>query len=525
MQAASNNFELLNHYTVLIYPFLHHVTADNRRRRIQLLEEKWAPWWSRLDGEIGRALDDTYFFLPYIREVIFPETGILKDKLSGKQYANWVKQIGIWNKKGLGYFCEELPDSVVLRITYKKALLQSIKNIEITSLVKSSGTTEGAKLAAQVEWIDAMLFPSGIGFLMLKVGLEEAAPQLGQLIDLNYYLRLVHPPNINWNLPELNIRQGGTKMMVRDLMDFLTQGMADNNANIDDLKQFMARLSTSTDGRVSDSEAGQVYGERCHVFSYACLKLNDKSSATPSAGIFESVKDRLVFEFASSIPVGDSVNNPMWIPSTEYAKGLKTQKQFSVWQAWCGMALKESVVFLGTEDINFNRKILPGNIENDYLPLYIYSLYQKYQLFIFADELMRKGAYAAQHLQEVRVLMDRFMDFRNKYWFNEVTRKPLGSELYCKFQQGLESNALYDLVSLQVKDLKEHYEERRQRRIDLLLNLFTFVFLPLGAVIAIFGMTFFTGSWKSFIIVMILIFIISLGIWKWRTEEFGPHVK
>jgi hypothetical protein len=525
MQTKSHDFKLLNHYTVLIYPFFHNVTAGNRRRQIQLLEENWNLWWSRLDGEIGRALDDTYFFLPYIREVVFPETIIFKDKPPGKQYANWIRHIDQWNRKGLGYFCEELSHEAVLRITYKKALLQSIKSIEITNPVKSGELTESSKLSAQVQWIDAMLFPSGLGFIMLKVVLQEDSPQLGQLIDLNYYLRIVHPPNINWTLPELSFTQTANTMTVRDLMDFLTQGMVDNDANIYDLTQFMAHLSTSTHRRFSESEAGQVYGERCHVFSYACLNLMDDNSSSASKGVFKSVKDRLVFEFASSISVGDSVNNPMWIPSSEYAKGLKTQKQFSVWQAWCGMALKESVVFLGTKDINFNRKVLPSNIENDYLPLYLYSLYQKYQLFIFADELMRKGAYVARHLQEVRALMDRFMDFRNKYWFNEVTRKPLGGELYCKFQQGLESTTLYDLVSLQVKDLKEHYEERRQRRIDLLLNLVTFVFLPLGAVIGIFGMTFFTGSWTSFTIVIVTIFVISLGIWRWWTEEFGSRVK
>jgi hypothetical protein len=215
----------------------------------------------------------------------------------------------------------------------------------------------------------------------------------------------------------------------------------------------------------------------------------------------------------------------MWVPSEEQRQRLKTNHQISVWETWTGLALKESVVFLGTEDIPFNTSVLAANVENDYLPLYVYSLYQKYQLFIFADELMRKGAYVAEHLNEVRALMDRFMDFRNKYWFNEVTRKPLGSELYSKFQQGLESISLFDLVSLQAKDLKEYYEERRRRRIDVLLNIVTFVFLPVSAAIGIFGMTFFQGTWTAFILVIVIILVVSSGIWRWWTEEVGPRVK
>ncbi len=524
MQTISHDFTLLNQFTFFIYPFLHNVRSSNRPGQIQSLEENWDPWWSRLDGEIGSALDSTYFFLPYIRELIFPETIVFKDKPPGKQYANWVKQIDEWNRKGLGYLCRELSDDAVLRITYKKAALQSINSIEIFAPGKNAGVTEGPGLCARVLWIDAMLFPSGLGFLILKVAPDEESPQLGQLIDLNYYLRIVHPPSLNWTLPDLNINRMANKMTVRDLMDFLIQGMTSDDARIYDLGRFLDHVRSSTPRRFSESEAGQVYGERCHVLSYACLNLKNNNNDAPEGG-FECVKDRLVFEFASCIPLGDAVTNPMWIPSSEYVKGLKTEKQFSFWQAWSGMALKESVVFLGTEDINFNRTVLPDNIENDYLPLYLYSLYQKYQLFIFADELMRKGAYVAQYLPEVRALMDRFMDFRNRHWFNEVTRKPLGGELYRKFQQGLESPALYDLVSLQVKDLKQHYEERRQRRIDLLVNLVTFVFLPLGTVIGVFGMTFFAGSWWSFIVSIAAMFIVSLGIWRWWTEEFGPRVK
>src|SRR5262249_22774837 len=101
----------------------------------------------------------------------------------------------------------------------------------------------------------------------------------------------------------------------------------------------------------------------------------------------------------------DSVNNSMWVTSAEHRQRGNASPQISVWETWTGVALKECVVFLGTEDVPFNTRILPANVENDYLPLYVYTLYQKYQLFIFADELMRKGAYVAEHLEDVRALM------------------------------------------------------------------------------------------------------------------------
>lgn len=516
------SYPLLNHFTVLIYPFFHDIAPGDRLRRIGRLEEAWSPWWARLGDDIHEVLDDTYFFLPYIRHVVFPETAILKDTPPGAKYANWVERVRCWNAEGLNLFCGELSEESVARITLKRELLSPLRDIAILAPSAGGGRREGIALRARLEWVDAALFPAGIGFLMMKLVLSEARPRLPDLIDLNRYLRTVHQPFIDSGLTEL--RLGGTAHTVkmRDLTDFLTQGMTQDAEVVPDLARFMERLRLSHPRRYSETEAGQVYGERCHFFSYACVDFKDDSNGGEAASELTG-GDRLLFEFASSIPVGHSQTNPMWVPSPEQVAQLKEQNRISVWRAWRGMALKESVVFLGTEDIPFNKEALPHNAESDYLPLYLYSLYQKYQLFVFADELMRKGAYVSQHLDEVRRLMDRFMDFRNRYWFNEVTRKPLGSELYRKFQQGLESTLLYEMVSAQVKDLKEYYEERRQRRIGVLLNLVTFAFIPLGAVIGIFGMTFFSGSWGKFIAAFFIVGLVSLGLWRWWTEEVGPR--
>lgn len=524
MPSETYDLPLLNHYSVLIYPFLHNVKSDDRRAKLRLLEESWAPWWSRLGEGIRQALDDSYFFLPYIREVVFPELALIKDTPPGEGYAHWVKQIQAWNDKGLNYFGSELSPEAVLRITYKRELLAAIRDVEILPPALD-GESGRARLPLEIEWADALLFPAGVGFIMLKVALNENPPRLSHLTDLNYYLRTVHPPHSDWELPEMLVGRGAQLVKVRDLMDFFSQAMTGASPLITDLPRFVEHLRQSKPRRYSECAAGQVYGERCHFFSYVCMDVREDEADKAPAGSFRSVKDRLMFEMASCIKVGDSVSNPMWVPTQEQVVRLREQNQIAIWRSWRGMALKESVVFLGTEDIRFNRVSLPHNVEYDYLPLYLYALYQKYQLFIFADELMRKGAYVAQHLSEVRGLMDRFVDFRNRYWFSEVTRKPLGSDLYRMFQQGMETQSFYEMVSSQVMELKEYYEERRQRRIDLLLNLFTFAFLPLSATIGIFGMTFFQGSWLSFAIAFIVAAATSLGLWRWWTEEAGPRVK
>src|SRR5262245_18847819 len=102
-------------------------------------------------------------------------------------------------------------------------------------------------------------------------------------------------------------------------------------------------------------------------------------------GPFARLEDRLLFEYASGIGLGESVADPAWVPSPEQAGRLGRESRIAVWRCWSGMALKESAVFLGTEDVAFNKKTLPYNIESDYLPLYLYTLHQALRVVLFSE--------------------------------------------------------------------------------------------------------------------------------------------
>ena len=138
------------------------------------------------------------------------------------------------------------------------------------------------------------------------------------------------------------------------------------------------------------------------------------------------------------------------------------------------MVLKESCVFLAVEDLHFNRKSLPHSIENDYLPLYLYTLYQKFQLLAFSNDLMREVAQVDSRLSGARALLRRFVAFRSQYWFSEVTRKPMGGDLYRTMLHGLEAPALYELVTASVKEAQEYYEGVWSRQMQWVRDAFTY---------------------------------------------------
>jgi hypothetical protein len=191
------------------------------------------------------------------------------------------------------------------------------------------------------------------------------------------------------------------------------------------------------------------------------------------------------------------------------------------------MALRESFVFLATEDLEFTRSTLAHNIENDYLPLYIYTLYQKHQLLIYADDLMREVAHARRNSRGVRSLMDRFVNFRHQYWFNEITRKAQGTDLYHKLQEGLEIPALYQLVTASVNDAQAYYQDLRDRRGRLLLTLLSLIFGPVTVVLG--AMRVFLDSefpWWTKVLLLIGIIGGAAGILIafWRYEPHWPRL-
>src|SRR5262249_47747583 len=137
--------------------------------------------------------------------------------------------------------------------------------------------------------------------------------------------------------------------------------------------------------------------------------------------------------------------------------------------------------FLATEDLGFTRRALPHAVEADYLPLYLFTLYQKFQLSVFADGLMREVAQVEGHLRGARALLRRLVAVRHRLLLREQTARAPGGRVSRAVQQGLEVPALYQLVTASVKEAKEYYEDRWDRQVRAALTLLGLACGPLAA--------------------------------------------
>jgi hypothetical protein len=477
MQPVPGDPELLHHYSVFIYPFLHHAVGRRRDARLASLAPRWAPWASRYgEHDLASTLEATGFFLPYIRALLYPDVARLQVETPSEDHDHWAQLLHQWSASEPRSYFEDFPQAGVVRLTLRPGLMRVLGEMVVVHQGFSGGyTTEAVELPARCPWIDAVLFPSGLGFLLLNVRLAGEHPRLSELIRLNQALRQVHPPKRSAPMPVMRF-WGGEEAGVGQLINFLVGGLASRwTVPEEDRGVFPAPVARGAVERpYTDSEAGRAYGERCHLVSYGCVDLAALPEADLPRGVFSCPVDRLLFEYAACIGLGESVNNPVWTPSGEQAARLTRENRLALWRCWTGMVLKESLVFLGTEDLGFTRRSLPRTIENDYLALYLFALYQKLQLFTFATDLMHEVAHACGHLRGARALSQRFVAFRSQYWFSEVTRKPQGGELYRTFQRGLEVQCNYDLVVSSVKDVKDYYEGVWARQVQMFKDCVTY---------------------------------------------------
>lgn len=472
------------HYAMLVYPFFHDVTCEKWSDRLSFIQTHWRLWWSRLgedpdsaDGNseaasqqkrvaIEKALDDTYFFLPYVRELLFPETALLKSQ-DVEQQVNTLEEMG---KKGLqeGH---QLPSFGMLRLSYNSDQLRSLMPLNLEFKRKSS-TGRGEDFSAPVRlcWIDVALLPQQVGFLFLKVQLGQDRPTVARLNNLLYYLRQVHKPTIDWQLAcwKHCDSQDNYTFESRDLVDFLLSGFTEESTLPPATVSFSDWLKTAASvKRYSSTQQGQIYGERFRIFTYACLddplptdpsaaKKDEPTATNGNKPIFGSNIQQTLYELATGTNIEDEEDD--YIPHGVGLRQTMRRSRIALWKIWEGLALHDNVVFLGARPTPFTCNGLAHNVENDYFHLYLLTLYQKVRLSTFSGELMRRGEDLYQNTKEAQSLSYKFSMFRNHYWFPEVTFKPQGIELYKRFQQGLNVLSLYEGVSKEVSELQLYYE-------------------------------------------------------------------
>lgn len=494
LDAAQLPGEIASHFVLLVYPFYHVIADGERATRLASLEGRWQPWMRRfVDADEGEdhdrfhvLLDDTYFFLPHVRTLLFPETRIT----DAQTEAHRAKVAAALVSKPLTDFAEQVVPEGLVRLTLCPDALQ-----DLNGLTLSSQDGSGFHAGCSLDWVDVCIFPQGVGLLVLKARLTELPLQLDILNDFMYYARTIYAPNSQFTVPTWEATSVSGSFTSRDLVDFLVQGMIETEKRppvVDpSLDSFVRRYAPPGDGgdsslvRYTSTKDGEIYGSTFRLFSYACLHGSNKAAGAckQADGPFDCITDRILYELATVTRTTD----PDYEPHPEGVKRLMDSSRIAIWANWQAIALHDNVAFLSLQESRMTTQVLPHNVESDYFNTYLLVLYQKMRMNKLAAQVMRQGRQFESNSQRARHLWGEFTKFRNHYWYPEVSFKPQGNELYKRFQQAMAAQVVYDDISCEVQEMQAYYDQQSKRRTERLVQLITFIGLPTSILSSIFG--------------------------------------
>lgn len=512
---------LAGHFSHLVLPVVHRVSveADERERRRGVgalgnrLDQRWSPWWSRLDDEaVVRALDDSWFLLPHVRRLLFADLPLVRgDEVSAEPPELTDPRSSLMKVKQLA---RRAPSDLyretdnnrrplfkdgVLRLTFK----------DLGDIAQLTVVVRGQRLSLHLEWIDLLVFPDGVSFLVLRVELDEDPMTLRALRDALFALRQVHKPSIHTSVA--TFRAGSSRdFELRDLVDFLV-GDLTTGQTFATLDAFL-QADPQCRQRYSETADGQSYSEVFRPWTWAMSEVpitdHAADSQAASNGRLDTPADRALHDLAMLVDSED----PLWAPCPEVVRHRWAEHRLALWRSWSAMILTDHCAFLGTEPTWFVEENVAHNVGFDYFQLYLLVLYQKVRLNTLAGELLQPRA-SANELSAARDVSTEFVEFRNRYWFAEVSGKSQGEVMHMALRQSLGVEALFTLVGEEVKDLRSHVEEVNTRRTNELVGGLTTVVAPATIWLAALGAVADEPPWTFVLWSTVAILLLGLGVW------------
>jgi len=180
---------------------------------------------------------------------------------------------------------------------------------------------------------------------------------------------------------------------------------------------------------------------------------------------YATVRDMVLFELATVSDEGASLGwngRKDYQYSTEYVRQMIDGQLVEVWEHWNALMLRDSCVMLSFDPsmplvVNKKHPEQTGQAEDRYYPLYILTYHLRYSLDRMSEELIDANLSDAM---KSKALREKFIRFRNQYWFHEVTTDFLGREVYEKMKLGIGVDNAYESVKDEVDTVNAYIREK-----------------------------------------------------------------
>lgn len=366
--------------------------------------------------EIKTKYQYTYFIYPYIvNEKKF-------DKYLSKLLHNKNCKLKIFEKEKdwdlYTYFLPKVRDFMFWSFEFSKNRIKNLEELDnsmkATLLSKKPCTVFEYKIDKDIQGkagkrdgiffnirkIEIICFNTGICFLSIKTTLDEGST-ISDVCNFNYKFR-----DINSSLSKLK--------------DF--ENIKIQTDVFKDIKGIGALIKDITGSNIGARELN-IDTERFITYSYLCIGQEDWNEKSN-----EELLEKDFYKFANIEPADYVVD------SNSSMEAYKIQKSKYVKYGCTNIA-----TVLLTSDINTeNYTKLPHQYENQYLYNYIFELYKKMYLKKISREFGITNKFG--------ITRQKFIDFTQSIWIEEVSNDEIGSELTQQWKSILSTDRIYAQV-------------------------------------------------------------------------------
>ena len=329
-----------------------------------------------------KDLDIYNFFLPHIRDYVFPTFEFRGEKL--KYFNNLSKEARskIVAKELVACFDYNLSEDIQGKMGEEDGIFFSIAKIQI------------------------ICFDTGICFLAIKTHIEDT-DSFSDLLDFNYRFK-----TINSEFSSL-----------KDYENIKIQ--TDIFNDVKDLSELITQITGVYQRKISGTRE-ELANSNFFVYSYACIesdKWNEKNEFLQIENEFYKYANALPRQYLSDFNKTNIEQNLHIIEKFKYSKMALTKNS-------------SNILCSGIDTFNYTK--LPHQYENEYFYTYILILYQKMFLKRLNSDF--------KEYEKISKMRTKFINFTKQIWEKEITLDDTGSLYYKTIKKTLEIEELYDEI-------------------------------------------------------------------------------
>jgi hypothetical protein len=463
----------LDHHCYLAYAFPHALSDAELATKPVLTGSPWRHWFARLRDSPQRVevlADHSFSFLPHVRRLLYPElAGAALPEITAALATTAGNDVGAVRRA----LCprkdryDQRFAHASVRLTWYGDLLRPDSRLRLC-LPVSGGTEEEFQLT--VRWVDAVLFPEGVGVLIVALEVPEDVDTATMARLIRFLKKIEYRRRLSVELARIRFGAAGPDETTTTWTELLRVLLADLS------------FGPPPDSRVAASDVAATLGVNWRVAAVShVLDVHPDDVCPP----FTTVADQACFALATGRMVSRTATAD--IPSAVQWGYLSGRRRLSLWNDWQMLYHYDNLIQAVTSTDPAYARHQYENFEYEYLTLFILATAQRHVLDLMESELAQISGRLSDASRELERFTAKLIRFNTRLRLLDVSTTPVGAPLYELLRMEFGLPRSFTTLRTGTAALETYLSARHARRQEIssmrterFIELLTVVGAPLG---------------------------------------------